>query len=123
MLTKGLCKVKFFSNIQNKLDRAHPTHPPFFVFGNPSLTWTEHSNHNNQQLLAMYIQNRQSTHRRLLQNISTGLGLFWDDFPQNKFRVRPGTTVISDFFLCQAPKLVHQASGMNLTTSERLFSL
>ena len=77
-----------FQKSTNKLDRAHPTHPPpmapskhIFVSGNPSVTWTEHSNHNNQQLL-LYIY-RQNTHGTvtLLQNISTGLRLFWDNFP------------------------------------------
>ena len=39
------------------LDRAHPPTPhPNLFFGNLSLTWTEHSNHNNQQLLTMYTQ-------------------------------------------------------------------
>ena len=38
------------------MDRAHPTHlpPSNFFFGNQSLTWTEHSNHNNQRLLEMH---------------------------------------------------------------------
>ena len=51
----GLCKVK---KCTKKLDRAHPTHPPLskLFFGKPSLTWKEHSNNNNQQLLEMYIQ-------------------------------------------------------------------
>ena len=56
----GLCNVKTIPQIKKNLDRAHPTHPPThpppstLFFPNPSLTWTEHSNHNNQQLLAMY---------------------------------------------------------------------
>ena len=57
---KGLCKVKQNPKIQNNLDGDHPTHHPAspskIVLGNPSLTWREHSNHNNQQRLAMYIQ-------------------------------------------------------------------
>ena len=38
------------------MDRAQSTHPrPIQAFfGNLSLTWTEHSNHNNQQSVAMY---------------------------------------------------------------------
>ena len=47
----------------------------------------------------------------LLQNISTGLGLFWDDFPtKQKFRVRPGPTShfhsnlgFFEFFSLQSP--------------------
>ena len=58
------------------MDRAYPTHThPNFFFGNPSLTWTEHSNHNNQQLLAMYVQTEYTW--------CTGLGLFWDNFQKN----------------------------------------
>ena len=72
---KGLCKVKKIPKIKKKLGYSSP-HPIFF-FGNPSLTLTEHSNHNNQQLLAMYIYRQNTT-----PNISTGLGLFWDDFPK-----------------------------------------
>ena len=50
-----LCKVNKIPKYPHKnLDRAHPTHQTFF--GNPSQTWTEHSNRNNQQRLAMYIQ-------------------------------------------------------------------
>ena len=51
------------------------------------------------------------THSILLQNISTGLELFWDDFPPKKFRVRPGPTThfhtklgFFEFFLCKAPE-------------------
>ena len=53
---RGFAKLKQFQKSKKKLDRAHPTHPPpsKLFFGNPSLTWTEPSNHNNQQLLAMY---------------------------------------------------------------------
>ena len=52
-LTKGLCKVKKIK--KKNLDRAHATHPPPIqtFFGNPSLTWTEHSNHNNYHILTM----------------------------------------------------------------------
>ena len=76
---RGFAKLKNFQKSKINLDRAHPTHPPPIQFfcGNPSLTWTNTQIINNQQLLAMY---RQNTHGILLQNISTGLGLFWDDF-------------------------------------------
>ena len=40
-----LCKVKKFQNPKKNVDRAQPIQT--FVFGNPSLTWTKHSNHNN----------------------------------------------------------------------------
>ena len=62
---------------------THP-HPNCFVW-KPITTWTEHSNHINQQLLAMSIY-RQDTHSILLKNISTGLGLFWEDFPKKILR-------------------------------------
>ena len=72
---------------------------PNFCFGNPPLTWTIHSNHNNQQVLAMY---RQNTHGILLQNSSTGLGLFWDDFqkknPSDTWTHPPTYIVISDLW-------------------------
>ena len=49
----------------------------------------------------------------VLQNISTGLGLFWDDFQQRKkFRVRPGPTHFHsqlrfrEFFSLQSPVAV-----------------
>ena len=55
MQVRGFAKLNKF---QKRLDRANPTHPPpsKLFFGKPSLTWTEHSNHINQQLLAMYVQ-------------------------------------------------------------------
>ena len=54
---RGFAKLKKFQTSKRKLDRAQPTHSPSiqtFFFGNPSLTWTEHSNHNNQQICAMH---------------------------------------------------------------------
>ena len=58
--TLGACKVK--KNPKKHLDIAHSTRPPnphpYFFLGNPSLIWTEHTNHNNQQLLAMYNTDR-----------------------------------------------------------------
>ena len=89
---RGFAKLK---KIQKKtwIELTPPSHPhPNFLFGNPSLTWTEHSNHNNQQLLAMYKQNTW-----YIQNISTGLGLFLEDFPKKKFRVRPGAKILNVF--------------------------
>ena len=51
LLFKLVCRVlqsyKKNQKIKSKMDRAHPTHrPPNFFFVNSSLTWTEHSNHN-----------------------------------------------------------------------------
>ena len=46
---RGFAKLKKFQKSKNNLDRAQPTHPPiqiFFFFGNPSVAWPEHSNHN-----------------------------------------------------------------------------
>ena len=42
----------------NDIELTPPTHHfiKAFFFGNPSLTWTEHSNHNDQQLLITYIK-------------------------------------------------------------------
>ena len=43
---------------------------------------------------------RQNTHGILLQNISTGLGLFWDDLkkkPSETWTHPPTSIVISDF--------------------------
>ena len=104
---RGFAKLKKIQKIREKnLERANPTHPPHpNFFGNPQLTWTEHSNHNNQQLL-VYIY-RQNTHGILLQNISTGLGLFWEDFQKKKKNSHPLTSiVISDcwnFVSLQSP--------------------
>ena len=52
MVTKGLCKVKKNPK-KNWIELTHQLTQ--FCFGNPSLTWTENSNHNNQQLFAMHI--------------------------------------------------------------------
>ena len=49
LILNGLCKVKTFPKIPKQLNRVHSTHPPpryKLLFGNPSLTRTEHSNHN-----------------------------------------------------------------------------
>ena len=71
-----------FKKSKIKLYRAHTTHPltlSKLFFGNPSLTGTEHSiitTNNFQQCM-----HKQNAHGILLQNVSTGIGLFWDDFP------------------------------------------
>ena len=86
-LFKGFAKLKKLKKSKKNLDGAHNPSTKLFFFGNPSLTWSEHSNHNNEQLLTKYI--KQNTHGILLQYISTGLEQFWDDFPHKKIRVRP----------------------------------
>ena len=95
---RGLAK---FKKIQ-KSKKNYSLPPSKLFFGNPSLTWTEHSNHHNQQLLAMYVQTEYTWYTNVLQNISTGLGLFWDDFKKkilNKTWTHPPTSiVISDFW-------------------------
>ena len=54
---RGFAKLNTFQKSQKKwIELTPPTNPSYkLFFGNPSLTWTEHSNHNNQQLLAMHI--------------------------------------------------------------------
>ena len=98
--------IRGFANSNIKLDRSHtthplthplthpPTHPLSNFFGNPSLTY------------------KQNTHGILLQNISNGLGLFWDDFPNKRNPsetwTHPPTSIVnSDFWkkiLCKASK-------------------
>ena len=65
---RGFGKLKIFKKSKKKLDRAQPTHPPpyqfIFIFGNPSVTRPEHSNHNGfYQLLITYIQTECTTLR------------------------------------------------------------
>ena len=58
-MVRGFAKLKKFK--KKWIELTPPTHPHpnfYFIFGNPSLTWTEHSNHNNQQLLAMHNTDR-----------------------------------------------------------------
>ena len=44
---RGFAKFIFFKNSKlNWIEITPPTHPIQTFFGNPSLTWTEHSNHN-----------------------------------------------------------------------------
>ena len=56
----GFAKLKQFQKSKKTIwiELTPPTHSPSkLFFGNPSLTWTEHSNNNNnQQLLAMHMQ-------------------------------------------------------------------
>ena len=42
----SFAKLNKFQNSKIKLCRAHPLPYPNLLFGNPSLTWTENSNHN-----------------------------------------------------------------------------
>ena len=49
---RGFAKLKKSRNPKKNLERAH-TIQTFIVETHDRLTWTEHSNHNNQQLLAM----------------------------------------------------------------------
>ena len=116
-LLRGFAKLNKFQKSKINLDRAHPTHPPpihTFFFRNPSLTWTEHSNHNNQQLLAMCV------HTELQYTWYTNPKyqywfLFWDDFPhKQKFQVRPGPIhflsnlgFLEFCFVCKAPKYLY----------------
>ena len=110
---KGLCKVK---QIPKKpwieLTPTHPPPPPSNFFWKPSLTWTEHSNHNNQTLLAMYIQTEYTWYttpkyqywlRAILRRFST------KKIPSETWTHPPTSIVISDFwrkkFLCNAPNL------------------
>ena len=83
-MLRGFAKLNKFQKNKN-LDRPHPTHPPpphpnCFFFGKPITDMDEHSiiiTNNFYQCIY-----RQNTYGILLQNISTGLELFWDDFPK-----------------------------------------
>ena len=47
---KGFCKVK--KKKKTRIELTPPTHPTIQTFlGNPSLTWTEHWNHNTVETL------------------------------------------------------------------------
>ena len=127
--------LRGFANLKNSekskkkwIELTPPTYPIQTFFGNPSLTWTEHSDHNNQQVLAMY--------GILLQNISPGLGLFWTIF-HKKIRVRPPTSIVisefwrTNFFAKPLRSLVRQSSHLScaflvfcnlLIASSQLFS-
>ena len=56
MCIRGFAKLKKIQKIKKKtcVELTPPTN--IFVFGNPLLTWTEHSNHNNQQLTFRNVQ-------------------------------------------------------------------
>ena len=97
----GFWKGQQIPKIRKKLESS--PHPNFF-FRNPSLTWTEHSNHNNQQLLE--IKMRIQTEYGILLHTSVLVeGYFGTIFQQKNFRVRretgthpPTSIVISDFW-------------------------
>ena len=99
---KGLEKLKKkLKKLKKNWIQLTPTHPhpqSKLFFGNPSLTWTEHSNHNNQQLLAMCTCTDR-IHMAYYFKISvhcTCLGLFWDDFPPKK--IHPLHSIKSQIF-------------------------
>ena len=106
---------------KNWIALTPPTHPPSIqtFFGNPSLTWTEHSNHNNQQLLAMHIQTEYTWHTtpKYYHWSRTILGLF----SKKKFKrdLDPPTHFHSNLgffsFLCRALYMTVQRkeSGIN----------
>ena len=56
-----------------------PNSYPNLFFGNPSPTWTEHEQIIMTNNFTMFTQAK-NTHGILPQNISIGVGLFWD-FP------------------------------------------
>ena len=53
---KGAMQSLKKSKRPKKVGSPHPPTPSKLFFGTPSLTWTEQSNHNNQQRLAICIQ-------------------------------------------------------------------
>ena len=105
---KSICKVKKIQKIPKKswIELIPPTHPPHpNFFGNPSLTLTEHTNHNNQQLLAIYIHTEYIRYTTPIIYISTGLGLFLKIFheknPSDTWTNPPTSIEISDIWnLC-----------------------
>ena len=104
---RGIAKLNKFQKSKKKLDRAHPTHPPpsKLFFGNRSLTWTQHSNHNNQQLLAMYVGPTQNTHD-ILGPTPKYQYMYWLRAILGRFKKNPSETwthpstsiVVSDFW-------------------------
>ena len=118
---RGSAKLK---KSKKNLDRAHPTHPPpiqTFFFGNPSLTWTEHSYHNNQQLLAMYVQTEYTWYTTPKYQYWFRAILGWfskkKKIPSETWTHPPTSIVISDFFLCKVPKWASVDYGRQLTSS------
>ena len=79
---RGLAKLNKFQKSKKNLDRPHPTHPPCKLF----FLETHHWHGQNTQIIITYnlyqCIYRQNTYGILLQNISTGLELVWDDFPK-----------------------------------------
>ena len=76
---RGFAKFKKF---KINLDRAHAGAGIQTSFlWKPITDMDTHSNHNSQQPLNSNADRIQMV-RILLQNISTGLGLFWDNFPK-----------------------------------------
>ena len=92
---RGLAKWVFFlSKNANKywICINPPTHHPskhFFL--KPSLTWTEHSNHNNQTRLAMYADR---IHMIYSPKYQYWFRAILGRFSTQKFRVRPGAKII-----------------------------
>ena len=108
-------KLNKIQKIQTKIGYA-PPHPPAlhpnFCFGNPSLTWTEHSNHINQQLLAIHRINIGI----LLPTYDHWFRAIFGRFSKQTKIHPPTSIVISDFWetiLCRAPYLtvVGNSSG------------
>ena len=110
-ITKGLCKVKKFQKSKQIGYTLPQTHTNFFLE-------THHWHGQNtqiiitlEQLLSMYLQTEYIAYGILpvTPNISTGLELFWDDFPQknSEWDLDPPTHFHSNlgfFVLCTAPK-------------------
>ena len=112
MMFKGFAKLKKFQKSKKTwMELTPPTHPPskLFCFGNPSLAWTEHSNHNNQQHLAVYIQTEYTwyTTPKYQYWFRAILGRFSKQKNTSETWTHPPTsTVISDFwnfFSLQSP--------------------
>ena len=106
MVWVGNLKVLKIPKSKIKLHRAQPTHTPTSKLFLETHHWygqyTQIIMTNNfQEYTCIYIQN---THGILLQNISTVLELFWDDFPkQNKIPSDTWTHFHSKlgYFLCK----------------------
>ena len=115
-MLRGFAKLTKIPKIPQKnwIELTSSTHPPSKLFcGNTSLTvtWAEHSNHNNQRVLAMHIQTEYTWY-------TTPKYQYWfrailGRFSTKKFRVRLGPTpphfhsnlrFFEFFFLCKAPK-------------------
>ena len=101
---RGFTKLKKFQK-SKQIGQSLPHQPTPIqtcFFGNPSLTWTEHSNHNNQQLLAMHIQTEYTwyttpTYYHWFRAI---LGQFSKQKNQIETWTHPHTSIkISDFWI------------------------